>query len=731
MEKRIRALPLLVIAVLSISLLSVISYNILLGSYYDVRSQYISLVNEQVIEEIETSIRFGKNLDNYYGMDQMLEKATEQLGDGYQIEILSTENRILYTTSGYVGSDFQIQDSKSQKIIKQKISGQEGAQIGTFVTVYDKAVERSLVSNQLAQLRWSTGIAAGVLVLAVLILLPLLARKAKRQSKAMVALIMAIMILQSVFLIIIYQNAYRETVINNADGMANYIGVSLLEIEEKGVSFDQISDLDAYLAEKSSYGMIEAISVVSNETEFIIETEISNDFILKIILAMVLNFIAAIAVIFVITGESIKLSQMLDFRKSQEFNKGNPEQYRQMSLVFRYSNFLISVGSYSCLAFSAMMIRQWNQGAFGLSAGMTAALSISVCTLAEVTGLMIAPVVAKKMATKKLLLASTVLLIASNIACFFVSSSAMILLLRTLSGFGFAGNKQAANHMIALGYETMKEREENLAASNAGLIGGIMCGSSMGAIIAASFGYEATFVLASGFFFLYVIFLLYIVPWKLLTENKIVRGSEPVPWKNIIRMMWHPQLIRYSLTVNTPLYLYLTIIIVLIPGIIQAEGISPVVLTYSNLLNGLVGMYLGVRLGGILQSRLGRRTAILAISSIGAIALFLQILPNPVVMLLTAAILLGLVDGAGVPATSDYFLELPVVKNRMDEATALTLLSLMGFVVMTVAPIILEVCIESNVATIILAVLLVFMNGFIVLDRVDKSKRNHGGSLAK
>lgn len=731
MEKRIKALPLLVIAILSISLLSVISYNILLGSYYDVRSQYISLVNEQVIEEVETSIRFGKTLDNYYGMDQILEKATAQLGEGYQIAVLSMENQVIYATSGQPGNDFQIQDPKSQKTISQVILGQDGTQIGTFVTIYDKALERSLVSDQLTQLRWTTGIAAGVLALAVLLLLPLLARKTKRQARTMVALIMGIMILQSAFLITIYQNAYQETVTNNADGIANYIGVSLLEIEEKGVSFDQISDLDTYLAEKSSYGMIEEINVVSNETEFIIETEISNDFILKIILAMVLNFIAAIAVIFVITGESIKLSQMLDFRKSQEFNKGNPEQYRQMALVFRYSNFLISVGSYSCLAFSAMMIRQWNQGAFGLPAGMTAALSISVSTLAEVTGLMIAPVVAKKIATKKLLLASTILLIVSNLACFFVNSSAMILLLRTLSGFGFAGNKQAANHMIALGYETIQERDENIAASNAGLIGGIMCGSSMGAIIAASFGYEATFVLASGFFLVYIVFLLYIVPWKLLTENKTVRESEQVPWKNVIRLMMHPQLIRYSLTINVPLYLYLMVIVVLIPGIIQAEGISPVVLTYSNLLNGLAGMYLGVRLGGVLQSRFGRKTAIFAISSIGAIALFLQILPNPVLMLLTAAILLGLVDGAGVPATSDYYLELPVVKNRMDEATALTLLSLMGFMVMTVAPIILEVCIKSNVATITLAILLIFMNGFIVLDRVNKSKRNHGGSIGK
>ncbi|MEL7655095.1 MAG: hypothetical protein AAGU75_04200, partial [Bacillota bacterium] len=81
-KSRIRIMPFFVIALASVCFLSMVSYNILLGSYYDIRSQYISVVNEQVIEEIETSINFGKTLENYYGMDKILQKATSQLGAG-------------------------------------------------------------------------------------------------------------------------------------------------------------------------------------------------------------------------------------------------------------------------------------------------------------------------------------------------------------------------------------------------------------------------------------------------------------------------------------------------------------------------------------------------------------------------------------------------------------------------------------------------------------------------
>jgi predicted MFS family arabinose efflux permease len=524
--------------------------------------------------------------------------------------------------------------------------------------------------------------------------------------------------------------------------------VSLKEIEEKGVSIDEIDGLQENLNEKTAYQMIAGIQLQrqsgarsepraadadSSGSEVItipldghgsdnleINVKVSGDFIRQMIVGMVLNFIAVIAIIFVITAESMRLPQMLDFRKSGEFNRDGPLQYKQVAYTLRFGNFITSVGSYSCLAFSALMIRQWNQGAFGLSVGLTAALSISLCSLAKVVGLLAAPAFARKLETRRLLTVSTALLICANLACFFTASSATVLLLRTLSGLGFAGNKQALNSMIALGYGTSKEREENLAESNAGLIGGIMCGSAMGAIIAATLGYEATFALASGIFVLFIVFLIYFIPWKLLAENAGRRENGEVDFRRVFALMKDPQVVKYSLTVNLPVYIYLMVIVVLIPGIIQSGGIPPVVLTYCNLLNGLAGLYIGVRLGGLLRSRIGIRTSIVLVCAIGSAAVLMQALsftvaslPLTIAALIFGAALLGLVDGAGVPLTSDYFLELDSIRGRIDEATALSLLSIIGFIVMTVAPVILDICITSRTALIIVSVVLFVLNLFI------------------
>ncbi len=752
MENKTRVMPFFAIALLSVCFLSVISYYILLGSYYNIRGQYISVVNEQVIEEIETSVNFGKTLENYYGMDKILEKATSQLGEGYDIAILGRGGTVKYSTYGEMDDGFDVTE-RDKKVIRQEITDKSGSHIGTFVTIYDKAYERSLVSRELSHLRKITALAAVIVSVITILLMLLISRTAKKPAVPITAVIILSMVVQSAFLVSIYQQTYKETVLKNAEGIGNYIAVSLKEIEEKGVPIDEIDGLQEYFDEKAAYDMISDIRIQegslsgsedsrvpgddSDEVLTIaldghekdnlrINVKISGDFIRQMIIGMVLNFIAVIAIIFIITVESMRLPQMIDFRKSREYNRGNPLQYKNMAYILRYGNFITSVGSYSCLAFSALMIRQWNQGAFGMSVGLSAALSISLCSLAEVVGLLAAPVITKKLETRRLLIISTALLVLSNLACFMAQTSAMVLLLRTVAGLGFAGNKLSTNKIIALGYETGREREDNLTESNAGIIGGIMCGSAMGAIIAATLGYEATFALASAIFILFILFLIYFIPWNLLAENSGKREIMDVELRKVLALMKDPEIVRYSLTVNFPVYLYLMVIVVLIPGIIQSGGMSPVVLTYCNLLNGLSGLYLGVHLGGYLRNRLGIRGALVLVSAVGSAAMLMQLLPGTAIMLLFGSMLLGLVDGAGVPLASDLFLELPGIRGRIDEATALSLLSIIGFMVMTIAPVILEICIGSRTALIAVSVVLLLLS--LLIFRNGKEKTNEKGN---
>jgi MFS family permease len=64
-------------------------------------------------------------------------------------------------------------------------------------------------------------------------------------------------------------------------------------------------------------------------------------------------------------------------------------------------------------------------------------------------------------------------------------------------------------------------------------------------------------------------------------------------------------------------------------------------------------------------------------------------------MLLLASLLLGLVDGIGTPAASDYFLEMGQVRERLDDVTALSVLSLYSFINLAAAPLLAGLMLED------------------------------------
>ena len=74
-------------------------------------------------------------------------------------------------------------------------------------------------------------------------------------------------------------------------------------------------------------------------------------------------------------------------------------------------------------------------------------------------------------------------------------------------------------------------------------------------------------------------------------------------------------------------------------------------------------------------------------------------------MVLVSSALLGVFDGYGSPMATDGFLSIPVVKHRVNEVTALALYMTLSSLVMTFAPIFIEMLtqISLNVAVIVLA----------------------------
>ena len=693
-------LVLLVIALVSTIGLCALSCLTILDYTYENEERYIISCNEGIIEELETSLRYGKSLESYYGIETVLSKEAELLEDAVLL-IEDADGEMLASSSQetILFSDW--------KTVVQEIRGEDGQTAGKLYTYYPrKPVLDSLRKDFIVSL--AASLLCWLLLAAACMLLGFKGWPVARLIHVVVIFIVA----QGIFLTVLFQPRFREAAEKNALSVASYVSSSMDSLLDKGVSLEEISDLEEYLEQKASDNpsireiailpsgeAVEADHYYSFDLEgsgkkMVIFFMVDEQNIRQNVINMALTFIATIILVLIVMRESLTISEMAEFRRSGQFGTRSRESFQSLAKAIRYGNFLSVTFDYMCLSFSAMLIRQWNQGIWGSSASFAAALSISICSAADILGMLCMPYLGRKIRTKHIMGISAVLLLVCNAACFFTASTLVVVVMRFFSGLATAGIKQVRNTVISQGCTNEEQRNANLTASNNGVIGGILCGMGLGSVLAGVFGYGATFLAAAIGNGLYLIFESRFLPWELLEGNQVShaerKGNLAV---RVGGVMKNPSVWLVTLLVSVPQYFMLMVIVCLIPAHIQVTQMPGVVLTYSNLINGLAGLYLGEKLFSGLQKKFRLPTIMSFMLFTGAVAMAIMQIPfGGVVFVLISAALMGFVDGIGTPVATDLFMENGTIVSRLDDTESLMLYSLIGSAVMTAAPFILESC---------------------------------------
>ncbi|MCR5592048.1 MAG: MFS transporter [Lachnospiraceae bacterium] len=705
----------LIITALSAVALCALSYLTVLDYSYSNEEQYIITCNETAVEEIETSLQYGKRLSNYYGIGQVLQRSRELISDGGMDSIVVVEDadgNVIATTKDE--DHFVIPLSEYGTVRQDILDGDKTA--GVLTTYYSK---KNVVSSLAPSARRSTFGSIGILALLIIVLVTVGVKKNWQANRIVFAAVAAI-VLQGIFLTAVYEQEFVRASEKSIKGVASYIGASIDGVLEKGVEMDEIADLGDYLEKKKQENdFIKDIyierteKVVDDDDLFVAEIEntdsslvlscrIADGYIRKNVINMVLMFVATIILAVIVLKESLPLSDMIAFRKSGEFEKPVKDQYDNVARAIRYGNFLSLTFEYMCLSFSALQIKEWNQGAWGLSPVMAAALSISICSIADIAGMIAMPAVSKKMNTRLLMIVSAVVIAVSNLSCFFTGSTVVIIVMRFFAGAGAAGTKQVRNEVITKGCGNEEQRNSNLTASNMGVIGGLLCGLGLGGVVAGVFGYQATFLVAGVGHLLYLLFEYACIPWKLIAEHASVTSSEGPgrhPLKRIGAVISSFSVWRTLITIVVPQYFLIMIIVCLIPGRIQSLELPGVVLTYANLLNGIIGLYVGEIVYSKLRGRIKNDLKIQAIVlAAGAVSLMMLDIPFAFsLLILISASIAGLLDGVGTPVSTDLFMKIPAINEHLNGTESLMVYSVIGSAVMAIAPFILELCEKSMI----------------------------------
>lgn len=762
---------------IAMSFVSWLIYAVFAESYRDIKQQYYSVVSRQVVEDIENSVKNGKDIEHFYGMDKKLNNMLDLIStDSIPVNtaITDSDGGILYTsyatseqkssfdalvngenTLANISFDsentsYRIVSQNGYDVMIQPVFDPDGAQIGSMMLFYEsEAVERELLPQKQSS-NFVTLICAGSVIFILLLYFVLIPRSIteddengeensiavfehkQRQNKFMfvipVVLIMAGLMVQCFVSYNFYQKRYREVMFEGATGISKYIGEIVDDLNSKGVPYEKMAGLAEYLSAKVNDSPLlwnvsvvkvyaDTSDVLNHDSEYNvsmpigelsemfdnmhINIEISKEYIDSKMISMLLVFAVAFAVAILMIYELLKLPDSLFVRMSKSYKTSKTEQAKSVAPAVRLGAFIAYTGLYAATPFSAVLISHWNKSLFGLSVSFLASVPMTAELLATMLCSLLLLPVFKKVNLKLVFTVSALLSVAANIACFMVGGPAELIVCRFISGIGFAGIKYSLNSIVAQGSDSDATTTDNLAALNAGLLGGITCGASLGAIIASSVSVQTTYLIAGVLIAAFVLLTLVLSPWKLIAENSALEAAavkdKSKKKGGAFSLIFSFDFLRYVMLVAVPLNFGLMFIVAFFPGFVTSLGLPEITTSYGYLINGMIGIYAGPKLLKALSGKIGRGACVFITLALAAISVLILNIDSPLVIVLVSVGLLGLFDGFGTPATSDYYVNMPSVRG-VGVNQGLAVLSVIGSIVQTFSPIVYSVILASGAA---------------------------------
>lgn len=758
-----------VFVAISMSFVSWLIYAVFADNYRDIKQQYYAIVTKQTVDDIENSVKNGKTIERFYGMDNVLNEMLELISsDSVKImtAVTDADGNVLYSSyssdenkdnynaiisSEIVQSNIVFQDSSAgykivtsgeYELMIQPIFDTQGVQIGAMEVFYrSEDIDSELLpQKQSSNIATIICISATILILLIYFLaLPrsitdesgsedgaeAVRHKQRRNIFVFVVPVVAIMaglLVQCMMSYNEYQKRYKDVMFEGATGISEYLGSVMDGLRDKGVPYHKMNGLQDYLAGKVEESQllwnISVESVYADTTDVLehaseynisytletndvslvrISVEISKDYIDEKMMDMLLVFAVTFIVALIMIYELLKLPDILFSRLSRSYRSSQVQQSKSAAAVVRLGAFIAYTGMYVGIPFSSVLINQWNKSLFGLPVTFLSSIPMTAELLSTMLCSLFLLPVYKRMNLKLVFTASAGISVIANAMCFLANSPDQLIILRFVSGIGFAGIKYALNTIVSESALEESDTTNNLAALNAGLLGGITCGGTLGAVVASSISVNMSYLIAATFILAFIVIIVAFAPWKLtargISEEKKKISAEKK--KTAFASIFNLSILRYMLLVALPMNFGLMFVVAFFPSFVTSLGLPDVTTSYGYLINGLVGIYIGPLLLSRLSKKLGKSACVVLSLLLGAVSVFVLNINAPLVISLVSVALLGLFDGFGTPATSDYYVNMPVVKE-LGVSQGLSILSVVGSIVQTFSPMLYSVILAGG-----------------------------------
>ena len=699
------SVPLIALA----SLLNIMSYSNMVTEVY---ANANSVNASSAIQQINYSLSFGKSIEKFYDLKNILTDVLNISDDIKNVTIINNSHNIISSVGTEIDS---IPDSIDDN---DYVSSKNGIFVKVPINDNNKIVillDDEYVNNSVSTYVKNIVLVSSLIILCIVLIsfiVYLILKKINNDSVPFTyfkPLLMSLLIISQVALGSYVLLNYTKEYINSLDKMAN-IASNVIEndiesIVAQGIPYDELYDINGYL--KSTLGNINEIvnatitkaspdaptssnnNFISNKIQILdqeyyinIEYTINQDIINKNIINLTIEALILVVVTILISIEfclyigNLKINKnKIDSNTSSLY--GTRIFFFVLFLTVSLDSSFISIVSYQL--FTNMNLQTNSDILIGLPT--------TLGSIATIIGLLICLVLVNKIGTKKLIIIGSTLMALGSIYSGFCDDLISFSISRCISGLGFAG-LTASTKLCAVFENDSKFRVQLLAIIAAGKIAGTSCGIVIGGLISSRTSYSLVFILKA---------ILIILSMLLINQTNIKNAKQESAFSisSIISTLKSSKIIAYLLLIIIPIYMAGTFVSYAIPLYGNEILLSQSLISGIMMLNCMLSAYTsntGTRIAinsiGASKSTLLYITCIVA--SIMAFGIF-NTLPVAIIVI----IILALADGFGL---NIIFENIYTLQPNIDTTTITFMFFLASQIARAISPMLISSNIKNGVA---------------------------------
>lgn len=705
------------------ALLNIASFN---QNYAQSINNGYAVVANEAVQKLEYSIKYGKPLGNFYGIEQILDTIHKEVPAIQEVDIALPNGSIVYNQSGKVTDavipsgllnqlnfqkSTQADDSialpdRSNEDVFLPIRGADGKVAGVLVLTYDRSTIAA-TTGQYEQALLRDLVIVATIALAALIAFVLTtslydkagALRARTILTFLISLLSALQIVYGVLNYQLFHGAYRQLTNNSTRLTAVMIQHDITAVIAKGVSYNDLYDINAYLSTtKAAIPQVGSISVVSqtgtrmyqasaspaathaqaigesiekvplatdqNGTSASLQVSVSSAYLRQKTQNLILDAATVLltSILFMI---EVTLVMLYFFRRRLDRTalpaESNPAETSQTFLV-RPLTFLMSAAVFMSATFIPVVTKSLYHPFLHLPPNLIIALPNSADSLLGAIATILASTAMERYGWRSVFAIGLSVLTVGAILSAVSGQEFAFVLARGIAGAGYGAGLVAVRAFVNSA-ASATERTAGVSGLYAGLYGGMNFGSTVGAMLADRIGYASVFAIASGVAILALVLTILLIRGRETgpaATAHVVSTPGPAPTRSFFR---NREVLGFFVLILLPTAVCGTFLSYFFPLFAQSSGLSESNVGRAFLLNGICIVYLGpvlsrwfLRSLGVKKSLIGGITAITA-------AMILFALHANILTGFTVVILLGIADGFGLVAQNNYYVGLSAARG--------------------------------------------------------------------